>query len=153
QGPQGPQGPVGPTLTANNIYVANPSTNINVVGSPGRNAPIPMTTTVTRNGTILTLASPGISVSTTGTYYIIAKGTIESPVNARAAIALALNGILIPQTSSLANLPFGSTPISGTQVMTYAIVNISASQVITVVNNDVENSVFGNVSIGVFRIG
>ncbi|MEI4605944.1 hypothetical protein WAG19_29615 [Bacillus cereus] len=149
-GPPGPEGPPGPMLTADNIYVANGDANIKVVG---RNTPIPMTSTITRNGTALTLISSNISVSTPGVYYIIAKCTIQAPVHLTPSIALTLNGVLIPNTSSATSIQFSALPIAGTQLMTYAIVNISAPSVISVVNNSSNDSTFGNASVGVFRIG
>ncbi|MFJ1137875.1 hypothetical protein ACIKJQ_33155 [Bacillus thuringiensis] len=99
------------------------------------------------------LATEPIFVSKPGIYYVIAKGTIQAPVHVTSSIALALNGELIPNTSSSTAIPFSTLPITGTQLMTFAIVNISVDSVISIVNNSYNDSTFGNVSVGVFRIG
>ncbi|WP_223811621.1 exosporium leader peptide-containing protein [Bacillus wiedmannii] len=124
-GPTGVTGPTGLMLSADNIFVANGSDAITTASFD----PLPMLSTITVNGTSLTLASPGISVLTVGTYYIIAKCTIQAPATLVAAIALAVNGSAIPHTSSLTAIPF---PIIGTQIMTFAIVNVPSNSMITV---------------------
>ncbi|MDY8166547.1 collagen-like protein, partial [Bacillus thuringiensis] len=88
-----------------------------------------------------------------GTYYIIAKCTIQAPATLVAAIALAVNGAAIPNTSSLTGVAFSQLPILGTQIMTFAIVNIPANATVTVINNSNSPATFGNASLGIFRIG
>ncbi|MGG1328259.1 hypothetical protein ABE222_16080 [Bacillus tropicus] len=127
-------------LSADNIFVANSSDAITTASFD----PLPMLSTITVNGTSLTLASPGISVLTAGTYYIIAKCTIQAPATLVAAIALAVNGSAIP---------FPTIPIIGTQIMTFAIVNVPSNSMITVYNISPETATFGNASLGIFRIG
>ncbi|MBZ8126137.1 collagen-like protein [Bacillus thuringiensis] len=148
-GPEGPTGPTGPMLPGDNIFVANSSASITTAPF----APLPMLSTITVNGTSLALASPGVSVLTAGTYYIIAKCTIQAPATLVAAIALAVNGAAIPNTSSLTGVAFSQLPIIGTLIMTFAIVNIPANATVTVINNSGTPATFGNASLGIFRIG
>ncbi|MED2997234.1 collagen-like protein, partial [Bacillus tropicus] len=148
-GPTGDTGPTGLMLSADNIFVANGSDTITTASFD----PLPMLSTITVNGTSLTLASPGVSILTAGTYYIIAKCTIQAPATLVAAIALAINGSAIPNTSSLTAIPFPTLPIIGTQIMTFAIVNVPSNSTITVYNISPETATFGNASLGIFRIG
>ncbi|EOO21438.1 hypothetical protein ICM_06617, partial [Bacillus cereus BAG1X2-3] len=149
QGIQGEVGATGPMLPADNIFVANSSAAITTASFD----PLPMLSTITINGTSLALASPGVSVLTAGTYYIIAKCTIQAPATLVAAIALAVNGSAIPNTSSLTAIAFSQLPIIGTQIMTFAIVNIPANATVTVFNISTATATFGNASLGIFRIG
>ncbi|MED3068157.1 hypothetical protein P4310_21970 [Bacillus thuringiensis] len=145
----GPTGPTGPMLPGDNIFVANSSDAITTAAF----APLPMVSTITINGTSLALASPGVSVLTAGTYYIITKCTIQAPATLVAAIALAVNGAPIPNTSTLTGIAFSQLPIIGTQIMTFAIVNIPANATVTVFNNSNTPATFGNASLGIYRIG
>ncbi|MEE2018834.1 hypothetical protein P4V63_12710 [Bacillus toyonensis] len=149
QGEVGATGATGPMLPSDNIFVANSSAAI--ITAPFD--PLPMLSTITVNGTSLALASPGVSVLTAGTYYIIAKCTIQAPATLVAAIALAVNGAAIPNTSSLTGVAFSQLPILGTLIMTFAIVNIPANATVTVINNSNSAATFGNASLGIFRIG
>ncbi|MFV1457524.1 collagen-like protein, partial [Bacillus mycoides] len=149
QGEPGPEGPTGPMLPGDNIFVSNGSPAITTTAG----TPIPMLSTITINGTSLALASPGVSVLTAGTYYIIAKCTIQAPATLTLAIALAVNGSTIPNTSSSAGIGFSQIPITGTQVMTFAIVNIPANSTVTFINQSGLPATFGNASLSIFRIG
>ncbi|AZJ24481.1 hypothetical protein CT694_34060 (plasmid) [Bacillus wiedmannii bv. thuringiensis] len=149
QGVQGEVGPTGPMLPGDNIFVANSSATITTAPFD----PLPMVSTITINGTSLALASPGVSVLTAGTYYIITKCTIQAPATLVAAIALAVNGAAIPNTSTLTGVAFSQLPILGTQIMTFAIVNIPANATVTAFNNSNTPATFGNASLGIYRIG
>ncbi|MGR5996157.1 hypothetical protein ACT7C9_32350 [Bacillus cereus] len=70
-------GPTGLMLSADNIFVANGSDTITTASFD----PLPMLSTINVNGTSLTLASPGVSILTVGTYYRFCCKVFESKLN------------------------------------------------------------------------
>ncbi|WP_029439056.1 exosporium leader peptide-containing protein [Bacillus thuringiensis] len=145
-GVTGPTGPTGPSLGADNIYLGSASS----IDIPN-NATIPLTILRTVNGTALSLVSGEVNVAITGTYYIIGKSTLSGTTTTTSAIALSVNGTTIQNSSSLGG-SFSSPPIEGTEVITFAIVNVTAGSTIRIFNIGPTQS-FNNTALSIIKIG